>query len=57
MSKKNKTRNAAHVLAGKVEETVGHAIGNDKLVARGKSEQMRANLKQAGEKVKDAFRE
>ncbi len=35
---------------------VGGATGDRELQAEGQSDQSRSNLKQAGEKVKDAFR-
>jgi uncharacterized protein YjbJ (UPF0337 family) len=56
MGKKSKAKHAAQVLVGKVEETAGKVVGNDKLARHGKSEQMQGKLKQAGEKVKDAFK-
>jgi uncharacterized protein YjbJ (UPF0337 family) len=39
-----------------VKEKVGEATGNDRLRAKGKTDQAKGNLKQAGEKVKDALR-
>lgn len=56
MSNKEKAKNAAQVAKGKVEESAAKKIGNDKLRARGRTDQMMGNLKQAGEKVKDAFK-
>ena len=38
----------------KVEETVGTAIGDDHMRAKGKMDQRKAALKGVGEKVKDA---
>lgn len=35
----------------------GKASGNEQLEAEGKNDQTKANLKQAGENVKDAFKE
>ena len=43
-------------LSGKAKEATGKATGDDSLEAEGKGDQMGANLKQAGEKVKDAFK-
>jgi uncharacterized protein YjbJ (UPF0337 family) len=41
---------------GKVKEGAGKVSGNNKLQAKGKADQTKGNLKQAGEKVKDAFK-
>jgi uncharacterized protein YjbJ (UPF0337 family) len=43
-------------LRGKAKETVGRATGDEELEAQGDRDQTKSNLKQAGEKVKDAFR-
>jgi uncharacterized protein YjbJ (UPF0337 family) len=39
---------------GKVKETVGSAVGNKDLEGKGKVDQIKAGLKDAGEDVKDA---
>ena len=52
----DKVRNAAEDLAGKGKEAVGKATDNERLEAEGNADQAKANLKQAGEDVKDAFR-
>ena len=52
----DKIHNAAEKLHGKGKETAGKATGNDRLKAEGKRQQIKADLKQAGEKVKDAFK-
>jgi uncharacterized protein YjbJ (UPF0337 family) len=52
----NKINNAAEKLEGKIKEGVGRATDDERLEAEGKAEQTKANLKQAGEKIKDAFR-
>lgn len=57
MSKKNKLMNLTRILKGKAKAATGKAVGNDKLEAKGKEDQMMGNLSQAGEKVKDAFKE
>ena len=51
----DKIKNSAEEAGGKVKETVGEVTDNERLEAEGKSDQFGANLKQAGEKVKDAF--
>jgi uncharacterized protein YjbJ (UPF0337 family) len=53
---RNKTRNAAQKAKGQVKEAAGRATGDRRLGAEGRSDKTRANLKQAGEKVKDALR-
>jgi uncharacterized protein YjbJ (UPF0337 family) len=53
---RNKTRNKAQELKGQVKEATGQATGNRRLKAQGRADQTKANLKQAVEKVKDAFR-
>ena len=45
----------AHVVE-KLKETVGKVSGNKKLRAEGKADQVKGNVKQAGEKLKDAFK-
>lgn len=56
MSNKDKAKNATQVLKGKAKEAAGKASGNQRLEADGKTDQVEGNLKQAGEKVKDAFK-
>jgi uncharacterized protein YjbJ (UPF0337 family) len=56
MTTTDKVKNSAQRAKGRVEETTGKVTGNDSLEAKGKSDQMKGNLKQAGEKVKDAFK-
>ena len=53
----DKARNAAEDLAGKVKEAAGKATDNERLEAEGKLDQSSADIKQAGEKVKDAFKQ
>ena len=54
MGTRDKLSNQAQDLKGKVEETVGTAIGDDDMRAEGKMDQRKAALKGVGEKVKDA---
>ncbi|HLM07581.1 MAG TPA: CsbD family protein [Blastococcus sp.] len=56
MSADDKASNKIDELAGKAKEIAGRATGNRDLEAEGKGQQTKSNLKQAGEKVKDAFR-
>ena len=52
----DKIRNAAEKAAGKVKEGVGEATDNERLQAEGRTDQTKADVKGAGENVKDAFR-
>ena len=52
----DKIDNAAEKLGGKGKEAAGEASGDESLKAEGKGDQVKADLKQAGEKVKDAFK-
>ncbi|WP_406195169.1 CsbD family protein [Kitasatospora sp. NBC_01560] len=56
MSTSDKAENTADKIKGKVKETVGKAVGNERLEAEGKTDQAKGDLKQAGEHVKDAFK-
>lgn len=56
MSAADKIKNAAEDVAGKAKEATGKATDNERLEAEGKADQSKADLKQAGEKTKDAFR-
>jgi len=55
MSATDKTKNAAQDLTGHAKEAVGSATGNDRLKAEGRADQTKADLKKAGENVKDAL--
>jgi uncharacterized protein YjbJ (UPF0337 family) len=56
MGAEDKVRDKAEELKGKGKEKVGDAIGNEQMEAEGHADQAKGNLKQAGEKVKDAFK-
>ena len=56
MSAEDKIKAAAEKVAGKAKETVGKAICDDKLVAEGKAEQAKGNVRDVAENVKDAFK-
>ncbi|NLF03551.1 MAG: CsbD family protein [Actinomycetales bacterium] len=55
MGTDDKIRNAAEEAKGKFKEKAGELTDDERLEAEGKVDQAKANLKQAGEKVKDAF--
>ncbi|MDI2098502.1 CsbD family protein [Ruicaihuangia caeni] len=57
MSGADKFENKAEELKGKGKEAVGDMTDDEKLQAEGKLDQTKANLKQAGENVKDAFKD
>lgn len=41
---------------GKVKETAGRAVGNERLVAEGRADQTKGDAREAKEKTKDAFK-
>lgn len=51
----DKIRNKGKEAKGKAEEKAGNARGDESQAAKGRGEQSEANLKQAGEKGKDAL--
>ncbi|GEN81348.1 CsbD family protein [Actinotalea fermentans] len=55
MTVDDKMEHKAEELGGKAKEALGKASDDEKLEAEGRGEQTKANLKQAGDKVKDAF--
>jgi uncharacterized protein YjbJ (UPF0337 family) len=56
MATTDKAKNSAQQAKGKLKKTVGKVSGNDKLRVEGKADQVKGNVKQAGEKLKDAFK-
>ena len=56
MATTDKAKNTTQQAKGKLKEVAGKVSDNDKLEDEGKADQSSANLKQAGEKVKDAFK-
>lgn len=53
----DKIENSAEKMGGKAKEAAGHATDDESLRAEGQRDQAKADLKQAGEKVKDAFKQ
>ncbi|WP_327099578.1 CsbD family protein [Nocardia vinacea] len=53
----DKARNKAEELSGKAKEKFGEATDDKDMQQEGKADQTKSNLKDAGEKVKDAFRD
>jgi uncharacterized protein YjbJ (UPF0337 family) len=56
MGTDDKARNKAEELKGKAKEGLGRATDDEELEAEGRTDQSASDLKQAGEKVKDAFK-
>ena len=52
----DKIENAADEFKGKAKEATGKATDDESLEAEGKGDQVVSDVKQAGEKVKDAFK-
>jgi uncharacterized protein YjbJ (UPF0337 family) len=57
MSALDKEKNKAQKLAGQAKEKTGQATGNEKLEAEGRADQATGDIKDAGEKIKDAFKD
>jgi uncharacterized protein YjbJ (UPF0337 family) len=51
----DKLKNKGQATKGDVKQHAGKAIGNEQMQAEGKVGSAKGNLKQAGEKVKDAL--
>jgi uncharacterized protein YjbJ (UPF0337 family) len=56
MSGADKARNKFEQVRGKIKAAVGRATNDPGLEAQGRADQRTSHLKDAGEKVKDAFR-
>jgi uncharacterized protein YjbJ (UPF0337 family) len=52
----DKAKDKAQELKGEAKEGLGRATDDEELQAEGQADQAKGNLKQAGEKVKDAFK-
>ena len=52
----DKAKNKAQEVSGEAKERVGDATGDRSMQAEGTKDKVAGNLKQAGEKVKDAFK-
>ena len=57
MGTQDKASNKLEDVKGKVKEAVGKATGDEDLENEGKSDQVKASVKDVGEKVKDAASE
>jgi uncharacterized protein YjbJ (UPF0337 family) len=56
MSGENKAANKVTEVRGKIKKGAGRATGDADLEAEGRAEEAKGDLKQPGEKVKDAFK-
>ncbi len=52
----DKIENKSEEFGGKAKEGFGRATDNEQLEAEGRADQSTSKLKQAGEKIKDAFK-
>lgn len=57
MAGTDKVKNDAQRGKGKIKEAAGKVTGNERLEAKGKADQTKGDVKQAGEKVKDAVKD
>jgi uncharacterized protein YjbJ (UPF0337 family) len=56
MGAENKAANKVTEIKGKIKKEAGKATDDAYLEAEGRTEETKGDLKQAGEKVKDAFK-
>ncbi|MFE5634013.1 CsbD family protein [Streptomyces sp. NPDC056543] len=56
MSGTEKSKAHAEQAMGKVKETVGRAVGNERMTGEGQAEQAKGNARHAKEDIKDTFR-
>ena len=56
MSGADKVKNKIEDLGGRAKEAIGRATGDTETRDEGRADQAKSSLKDAGEKVKDAFK-
>jgi uncharacterized protein YjbJ (UPF0337 family) len=56
MSNEDKIKNKIEDLGGRAKEAIGKATGDHDTKNEGRADQAKSSLKDAGEKVKDAFK-
>ena len=56
MSMARKLAHKAEAVKGSIKRTAGRLTGNRRLRAEGRRDRAKGNMKQAGAKVKDAFK-
>jgi uncharacterized protein YjbJ (UPF0337 family) len=52
----DKIKHTAEKVGGKAKEAAGEATDNDRLKGEGKTDQAKADMKRAGDKIKGAFK-
>lgn len=57
MGDSKKTDAKVDQIKGKAKETVGHAVGNERLEAEGRGDQAKGDARQSVEKAKDAVKD
>ncbi|AYG78251.1 hypothetical protein DWB77_00358 [Streptomyces hundungensis] len=57
MAGDEKTKSKVEQAKGKVKETAGRAVGNERLEAEGRVEQAKGDARQAKEKIKDVLKD
>ncbi len=57
MSFEDKAKNKIDEIGGKAKEAIGKVTGDQSTENEGELDQMKSNLKEAGEKLKDAFKD
>ncbi|MER7707128.1 CsbD family protein [Kitasatospora sp. NPDC097605] len=57
MSAGKKAKHTATAAKGKIKESTGKSVGNERLIAKGKAEQVKGATAQAGRKTKDAVKD
>lgn len=55
MSGEQKAKAKGEQVKGKLKETAGRAVGNERLTAEGRAEKAKGDARQAKEKIKDTF--
>jgi uncharacterized protein YjbJ (UPF0337 family) len=56
MNVAKKSAHTTEAFKGRVKKALGRLTGNRRLRTEGRGDQMKGNAKQAGAKIKDAFR-
>jgi uncharacterized protein YjbJ (UPF0337 family) len=56
MGLEDKAQNKVEEMRGQAKEAAGRATDDEELEAQGRGDQAKSDIKQAGEKVKDAFK-
>ncbi|MEU9415752.1 CsbD family protein [Streptomyces sp. NPDC051000] len=57
MSGEEKSQAKTEQAKGKVKETAGRLVGNERLTAEGRAEQAKGDARQAKEKIKDVLKD